>query len=468
MFSKVALARSTALGMVLAVGMSGGVAQAAPAKHRHRVAGPSPAEVELKGEVKALQDEVAALKSRLDSQAQAQAQTASAAQSAQAQAAAAQSQAAAAQSQLAAAQSQIQTLPDQVKTEVAAAQPKPGWWANTTVSGRFFMDVSGINNFSNGVRQPNSGADFDVKRTYLSVDHVFNKTFSTDFTTDLTYDSGTGATQLFVKKAYVQAHLSDALNFRAGSAELPWIPFVESLEGYRFVDNLLIDRTKFGTTTDWGLHMYGSVDNNLISYQVSVIDGNGFKKPAMGTVNRTDSVDVEGRVSLNYQGFTAGVGGYEGKLGHDVVGTPTYNTAYRFDAVAAYVNAKIRLGVEYFWAKHWNDVTQVNALLTNTSQGVSGFGSYAFTPHFAVFGRYDYVEPQRNTAPNFHENYFNVGIDYKPIIPKKPTDAGPLDFALVYKRDAVDDGILNTSNGLIGGSVRGTYDEIGIFSQVVF
>jgi hypothetical protein len=97
---------------------------------------------------------------------------------------------------------------------------------------------------------------------------------------------------------------------------------------------------------------------------------------------------------------------------------------------------------------------------------LSAIGAFNFTPKIAVFGRYDYLKPQRNTAPGFHENYFNVGVDYKPI--------KPLDLALVYKRDTVDDGLLSTSNGsiggppIVGGTPRGTYDEIGIFSRVAF
>lgn len=238
------------------------------------------------------------------------------------------------------------------------------------------------------------------------------------------------------------------------------MPFVEGLYGYRYVENTLIDRTKFGTSTDWGLHAFGTLPGGIVSYQVSVVDGNGFKKPATGVANRTDSVDVEGRLSATYDHFTAAVGGYAGKLGHDVVGTPTYNTAERFDAIVAYTNDRFRLGGEYFWARHWNDVTQPVESLTNTSDGLGAFASFNFTPKIALFGRYDYVRPQKDTAPSFHDNYFNLGVSYKPI--------KPLDFALVYKRDAVDDGLFSTSNGVIGGTVNGTYDEIGLFSQVNF
>jgi hypothetical protein len=58
------------------------------------------------------------------------------------------------------------------------------------------------------------------------------------------------------------------------------------------------------------------------------------------------------------------------------------------------------------------------------------------------------------------DHYFNVGVDYKPI--------APLDFALVYKRDRANNGFISTSNGNIGGLDRGTYDEIGLFGQLVF
>jgi len=39
---------------------------------------------------------------------------------------------------------------------------------------------------------------------------------------------------------------------------------------------------------------------------------------------------------------------------------------------------------------------------------------------------------------------------------------------LVVKHETVDDGLFSTANGVIGGSFRGVYDEIGLFSQVNF
>jgi len=46
-----------------------------------------------------------------------------------------------------------------------------------------------------------------------------------------------------------------------------------------------------------------------------------------------------------------------------------------------------------------------------------------------------------------------------------------VNFALVYKHDAVDNGFIADSNGTIGGLVnalgsKGTYNEIGLWGQV--
>jgi hypothetical protein len=110
----------------------------------------------------------------------------------------------------------------------------------------------------------------------------------------------------------VQAKLNDAFAVRIGAADLPWVPFVEGLYGYRFVENTLIDRTKFGTSSDWGVHVLGSFGNGLVSYAVSAINGAGYK-----TLSRSsNTIDLEGRVSVNpIKEVTLAVGGYTGKLG---------------------------------------------------------------------------------------------------------------------------------------------------------
>jgi len=353
-----------------------------------------------------------------------------------------------------------QTIND-LNSQLAKVGSGTGWWSNTSISGRMYYDASWVQDKSDGTKLANdNGYGFDIKRFYIGVDHKFNDTYSANITTDFTYASKsteTNTTQLYIKKAYLQAKVSDALVLRFGSTDMPWIPFVEDVYGYRFIENTLIDRTGFGTSADWGVHASGKFADGMINYALSVVNGAGYKKPpGAGNQQKFNTVDVEGRVNLKLDDFTLAVGGYTGKLGFDTEGATTYHTANRINALAAYTNSAIRLGIEYFYANDWGK-GPVTTTTGDKAQGFSGFASYQFNPMWSVFGRYDYVQPNKDTNSHLKDNYFNVGIDFTPT--------KIVDFALVYKRDKADHGIISTSNGPIGGVNDGTYDEVGIFSQ---
>jgi hypothetical protein len=353
-----------------------------------------------------------------------------------------------------------------------AVPPKeaaPGWWGGTTISGKAFFNVSNIDHTRSGIDQSDKGTQTELKRFYVGIDHKFNDVFSANITTDFRYnaipDNGadTKDVLVYVKKAYFQAKLDPAFTIRVGAADLPWVPFAEGVYGYRFVENTLIDRTKFGTSTDWGVHVLGSLAHNLVSYQVSAINGAGYK-----TLSRSsDTIDVEGRVSVNpVKPITLAVGAYSGKLGKSAANGVDTRRATRFNALAAYTDKRFRAGVEYFHAKNWNNVVAAAAGLPtphDKADGWSAFGSFAFTPKIAAFGRYDWVKPSGDINPDLKDRYLNLGLDYKPL--------PPLDLALVYKRERTKHGNLSTSNGTMGGltaTTDGSYNEVGLFGQVVF
>lgn len=437
-------------------------ALSAPHHRSHRVPARRSAADPGDARIKALEAKIAALTQRLDQQEAARQTMAQQVQAAQGAAVQAQKQASSALTQTQSAQAEVATVENRVPPLEKAL--RTGWFANTTIGGRSFFNVSNIHQTSvdlagNKTESAQNGTQTELKRFYLIVDHKFSDVFSADLTTDFRYNTnGTSKdTLVFVKKAYLQAKLSPALFIRIGEAELAWAPFVEGLYGYRFVENTLIDRTKFGTTTDWGVHAGGSLANGLVNYAVSAIDGQGYK-----TLSRSsDTIDLEGRVSVNpVKEITLGVGGYIGKLGKsgaNLPGASTPHTAERFDAAAAYTDKRIRAGVEYFAARNWNTVTSASS---DKSDGWSAFGSFAFTPAIAVFGRYDWLRPSKDLNPAFKDRYFNIGLDYKPL--------PPLDLALVYKRERTSHGLLSTSNGTIGGADFGTYDEFGLFGQFAF
>ena len=345
-----------------------------------------------------------------------------------------------------------------VAARAQEASPK-----STTIGGTAFLDFSNIAHTADGTKQKGNGTNLDLKRFYVVVGHTFDRIWSANITTDATYDGTAKASQIFIKKAWIQAKVAgDLLTVRLGSADLPWVPFAESLYGYRYVENTLIDRTKYGTSADWGAHVFGNIAfgnlaGGLISYQLSVLNGAGYKKaPIGGGTNRSKSLDVEGRVSLRYDDFVLGVGGYNGKLGQDIQGgAPTYHSASRFNAVAAWVTDDVRAGVEYFQAGNWNNI---GTLARDSAEGWSGFASYRFLPGFAAFARYDDVAPSRKINPALRENYYNLGVTWSP--------AKAVDLSLVYKRGQASHGTISTTNGDIGGRRSGAYDEAGLFAQI--
>lgn len=338
----------------------------------------------------------------------------------------------------------------QVTPQLAA--DKPSWTSSTKIGGKAFLNVSHISQETNGVKQASTGTEADLKRFYVSVDHQFNPMFSANITTDFRY--GSGDTAVYVKKAYLQAKLSDAAVFRVGAADLPWVPFVEDLYGNRYVEQVVIDRTKYGTSTDWGVHFFGKAMGGKLSYAVSAVNGAGYKTLA----RNSDTIDLEGRISFKPVDYLVfGVGGYTGKLGKSNATATTYHRATRLDLVGAYVGKRGRLGVEYFSAKNWGNVATV---AEDKTSGWSAFGSYAVTDRIGLFGRYDWVNPNKLTNAALKENYFNLGASY--VV----TDG--LDVALVYKRDRAENGFVPTGNGTIGGVVDGTYDEFGVWSQFKF
>ena len=427
------------------------------------------AESSMDARIDALEAEIHELKAEQAHQEQARAQAAAAP---------------AAQPQVTAAQ--FAALQNQVYEESAATKSVgTGWWDNTKVGGLVFFDVTNIDNKNGTVKNAQNGTHFDIKRFYINIDHQFDATWSAHLTTDATYDtsqcngvsagppatcSGTGSStsQLFIKKAFLEGHFADLLDVRAGSTDMPWIPFAESLYGYRYIENTLIDRFKYGNSADWGVNINGSTGDDVkFEYSISAVNGAGFKKPAFGLgTNRSDGMDFEGRVDVRWNGFAVGVGGYDGKLGKELTPDTTHHDYTRFDAAAGYAAHGFNIGLEYFTEKNFDTISTLPGLPTDHGNGWTAFAAYKFTPEWALFGRYDWAKPQDATGfqPKYTNRYFNVGVQYSPI--------QMIDLSLVYKHDAGSDGVFTDQDGTIGGTAPGVgsghYDEVGLFGQFKF
>ena len=384
-----------------------------------------------------------------------------------------------------------------MKTEKAVSAVD--WAAGTKIGGQIFFNASAIT--ANGYPATGSARQtlerdgaFQIKRAYITVDHTFNKTFAVDVTADAesvvdskTVDNGgnnapavAGARTVqgfFIKYAYLQATINPALVIKLGSAAQPWIPFVDGIEGHRYIDKNLTDQFSYGNSADWGVHVSGSLLNKIISYDVAAVNGAGFRSP-----QNTNHIDLEGRVSASYAGFTAAVGGYTGKLAASNTSTiataATLRTASRLDALAAYkgsiVGVDFTVGGEYLFAKNFSDKIVDGNSASDKARGEAIFGSISPIAKWSVFGRYNWVRSNALTHPQKADHAFFTGIQYEPV--------KNLDLALVYKHDGAD-GYFSSGNysGFTGGNVASTVNtagtttgtpvsrsEIGLYGNVKF
>ena len=314
---------------------------------------------------------------------------------------------------------------------------------STSIGGLMLVDLTDVKTQSNGADVDPTGYGVDVKRFYIAINHVFDDTWSANFTTDFNYSSSTGETQVFAKKAYLQQHIADTATLRYGAAEMPWIPYVEGFYGYRFVERALADRLGVGNTVDWGVHFLGHTDS--VSYAVSAVNGNGYKNPS-----RSKGRDEEARVGFGpVDGLTFALGYYTGKLGQDTEAVPALNTASRADFLGVWKAKGLTAGVEYFSADNFSK-TAVTTAATDKADGYSLFGSYDFPgTAYSVFARYDGAKPSKDLAPDQRDKYWNLGVAWK-------TTAN-LTWALAYKHEKLSD----------TGSETKT-DEFGIWGQVKF
>lgn len=315
---------------------------------------------------------------------------------------------------------------------------------DTTIGGKMYVDFTNLDQTRNGVDTAAAGSGLDVKRFYLTVNHKFDDFWSASITTDFNYTSSSGETQLFVKKAWVEANFNEMFKLRAGADDMPWIPFVEGLYGMRYVENTLTDKLKFGTSSDWGLHAFGG-GGKLWSYNVALVNGAGYKNPA-----RSDSMDFEGRFALTpLPGLTFAAGGYNGKLGKDTANLPSgaTRTASRWDLLGAYVNNGFRIGAEYFSADNFNNVLTTGP--KDSADGWSGWAQYDFSKEWSVFGRYDHSKTSKDLNPSLKDTYYNAGLQWAARKGVK--------LAFVYKHDKLDDNVNSTKS-----------NEIGVWGEIAF
>lgn len=324
----------------------------------------------------------------------------------------------------------------------ASAQATDPPIGGTQVGATLFLDASRIDRSTDGApARREDGAD--LKRFYLDLRHRFGDVWSMRVTTDVNWLRDEDPSDVWVKHAYLEGRFSRAFALRLGSAPLPWAGFANHWYGYRYVDKELVTRNRFGGSADWGAHALGTVAAGHLQYAVSAVTGAGYKKPRTG-----DGVDVEARLAWQPGAHTVlGLGGYRGRLAEDTGPQPARHVARRWDLLAAYADARWRLGVQYFRAEDWK---QVSVPRGDAAHGWSAWASVQLAPAWSLFVRHDRVRPDAWLDPLRHERYSNLGVEWHP--------RRWLRLAAVCKRERLR----------ADGRELQSVDEAGLWAQLAF
>lgn len=200
---------------------------------------------------------------------------------------------------------------------------------------------------------------------------------------------------------------------RIGLADLPWVPYEEGLWGYRAQGTIFADRSGYLTSTDLGLAFGGKIPDGYGSWQVNVVNGEGWKRREQNkqkdfharlTVNPLAS--MKGPLENLFATGFASVGQYSDFIAVQSVGSQPKDR--RIFMLGYKDSNRITLAAEYLWAKDLSNRMSAThpslgrrANLDSVAKGYSAFGVLGLhtlldaggAEHWALLARYDMLDP---------------------------------------------------------------------------
>lgn len=249
-------------------------------------------------------------------------------------------------------------------------------------------------------------SNFDVTRAYLNVIGRFGDGIMTRVTGDV-YQNADGSHTYRLKYAFVNwTPAGSALTYRFGLLTTPWLDWEEQLWDYRMQGPMALDRNKYLTASDFGAGVDGNVNNEMVDFQASVVDGTGYGA-APGDMHKV----VAGRVSVRLLGTddASRVGGLR-LTGYAQVGAPSGGgTKNRFIGELGYRSRSLLLAGEYA------ATTDSTGAQTSPTKGtvVSVYGFYKVpASQVGILARVDLMDPNTNVS-NDKRTEIIGGVSYQ-------------------------------------------------------
>lgn len=238
--------------------------------------------------------------------------------------------------------------------------------------------------------------NFDVDRAYINLRGTMRHGISTRVTTDI--DPGrpnTNQLLLRLKYAYVAWQPDgSALTWKLGEIQTPLIEWIETLWGFRMQGSVALDRTRYLTSSDFGVSVAGNWRDDALDLVAGVYNGEGYNR-----IPGDQHKDVAARISVRLassdaRGAASGLRltGY-GHLGASNGG----GTRSRFAGIISWQSRRLTLGAELAATR---DSTADDAPDT-PGRVVSAYGVYHLpVAPITLLARIDAWDPDTGREPS--------------------------------------------------------------------
>lgn len=291
----------------------------------------------------------------------------------------------------------------------------PEWLDRLTVDGRAYLRYS--YELADTARNYN---EFDIDRIYVGFRWKLWDKGAIRYTLEGGDLRENGGDQFAVTTKHLFVEVQDPFYagtfVRAGQFDLPWVPYEEAVWGYRVQGTVFPDRSGYLTSSDMGLAAGGTFPQGYGSWQVSVINGEGWKKNESGKHK-----DVHARLTLNPLAAAGGSWGGAFVAGFASLGTYDGVTTGPNDRNRFIVQGGVRstgratLVGELLWSADPGDrlASKHPSLAARTGEtakavGLSLFGTFNLSTlsstdgakRWELFGRWDWLDADRAIANN--------------------------------------------------------------------
>jgi hypothetical protein len=277
---------------------------------------------------------------------------------------------------------------------------------------------------------PNAYQAFQFRRIYFTYDNDISEQFTTRFRLEADQGAATssaaqndalagGKVGVFVKDAYLKwKNVFTGSDLIFGVQPTPAYDISEAAWGYRSLEKTIMDLRSIVDSRDMGVALRGKITGDgMVNYWVMIGNGAGTAKPESDKFKRYYAhIQLKPTTNLQatlYVDYKDAANVYNAATKSNVNGG-TVTTALFVGYAEPF---SYNVGVEGFLASQANKFTPVGGSLGSlNSMGVSVFGSVNLIPELAAVVRYDYFDPNTNSAANAKydsRNYVIAGLSWK-------------------------------------------------------